>query len=582
MEKRTDVPDDSHAIGISQFSENFEKMASLASRLAAVTGQAAQKNPLIPKPDIEFLAKSLTGMFTSAAQDPKAFLEQQFGLWESAFKTHSAEKQTADKRFQSEGWTDNPYFTALRNQYLSLCDVARANLTAVDGLDEKEQLRLDFLREQLLAFLSPSNFPSTNPDVIKRAIDTQGASMTAGLETMIGDMEANGGRLAVSLADRTAFQVGENVAASPGQVVFENRMFQLIQYVPTTPKVHAIPLVIFPPWVNKFYILDLQEKNSFIRFAVAQGFTVFIVSWINPDASYAQTSFDDYMIEGARAAIDAAKDISGSEFCNAVGYCMGGTLLSCTMAWMAQKGIDDINAATLFTTILDFTDPGDLGALVNENAIASIKDYVSKTGIVEAHYIMQMFSFLRPGDLVYGPAVKHYLLGEKPPAFDLLYWNQDGPNLPGKMALQFFEGLYVENQLARGCFEVGEHVLDLGDIETPVYAVATVADHIAPWKTSFRGINMMKSKDMRFVLAGSGHIAGVINPATSQKYGHWLNPARPDDCDDWFETAEAKPGSWWSDWAEWLAQRSGKNTSNTAPAHPDYPAIEPAPGRYVR
>ncbi len=577
MEKPTEAPHENNA----QSGDGFEKIASLATRLMGVAGQAAQTNPLIPKPDVDFLAKSLSGIFKEAAEDPKAFLEKQVSLWTSAYQTHSAKKTVADKRFASDGWTDNPYFTALRNQYLAACDVARANLSTVGGLNENEQLRLDFLREQMLAFLSPSNFPSTNPDVIKRAMDTQGTSMITGLEAMIGDMEASGGRVSVSLADRTAFQVGENVAVTPGNVVFENRMFQLIQYAPLTDKVHAIPLVIFPPWVNKFYILDLQEKNSFIRFAVAQGFTVFVVSWINPDASYADTSFDDYMIDGARAAIEAAKEITGSEFCNAVGYCMGGTLLSCTMAWMAKEGIDDINAATLFTTILDFTDPGDLGALINANVIASLEEYVAKTGMVEAHYITQMFSFLRPGDLVYGPAVKHYLLGEKPPAFDLLYWNQDGPNLPGKMAMQFFRSLYVENQLANGRFALGGHVLDLSDIETPLYAVATISDHIAPWKTAFRGINLVKSEDARFVLAGSGHIAGVINPATSKKYGHWLNSARPDDCDAWFEAAEKQEGSWWSNWAAWLAQRSGMKTSKLAPTHSFYPVIEPAPGRYV-
>ncbi len=577
MEKQRETPTSEST----QLADNFEKIASLATRLMGVAGQAAQTNPLIPKPDIDFLAKSLSGIFSEAADDPKAFLEKQASLWTNAYQSHSAKQDIADKRFASDGWTDNPYFTMLRNQYLAACDVARENLRDVESLNEQEQLRLDFLREQLLAFLSPSNFPSTNPDVIKRAIDTQGASMITGLETMIGDMEASGGRVSVSLADRTAFQVGENVAATPGDVVFENRMFQLIQYRPTTDKVHAIPLVIFPPWVNKFYILDLQEKNSFIRFAVAQGFTVFVVSWINPDASYADTSFDDYMIDGARAAINAAKVIAGSEFCNAVGYCMGGTLLSCTMAWMAKEGIDDINAATLFTTILDFTDPGELGALINANVIASLEDYVAKTGMVEAHYITQMFSFLRPSDLVYGPAVKHYLLGEKPPAFDLLYWNQDGPNLPGAMAMQFFKSMYVENQLAKGAFKLGGHALDLSDIETPLYAVATISDHIAPWKTSFRGVNLVKSEDAQFVLAGSGHIAGVINPATSKKYGHWLNPARPDDCDAWFDAAQVHEGSWWQNWAAWLAQRSGKKTSNTTPAHADYPAIEPAPGRYV-
>jgi polyhydroxyalkanoate synthase subunit PhaC len=576
-----DQPTDKTGHPGSSLTDNFDKISTLATRLAALSAKAGQNNPLIPKPDLDFLAKSLSGLFNAAASDPQAFLQKQMDLWTSAYQKNSA-SPPSDKRFASPAWDENPYFTALRTQYHTACDVARSNLSQVEGLDPKEQARLDFLREQWLAFLSPSNFPSTNPDVLKRAIDTEGASMITGLETMLSDMEVAGGRIAVSLADRDAFVVGENVAVTPGSVVFENRMFQLIQYQPTTDTVHAIPLVILPPWVNKFYILDLQAKNSFIQFALAQGFTVFIVSWINPDASYADTSFDDYVIDGARKAVEVAKTIAGSEFCNVVGYCMGGTLLSCTMAWMAKQGLDDINTATLLTTIVDFSDPGELGALINENAIASISDYVAKTGVVEAHYIMQMFSFLRPDDLVYGPAVKHYLLGEKPPAFDLLFWNQDGPNLPGRMGMQALKGLYAENLLAKGRFTVGGHTLDLTDIETPIYALATKNDHIAPWKTCFSGIAKMTAEDMRFVLAGSGHIAGVINPATSQKYGHWVNPDRPDDLDTWLKAAEQQPGSWWADWAAWLAKRSGKKSAAPGPSHPDYPAIEPAPGRYVK
>ncbi len=580
-------PENQNILNLAELQENFAQASKLTQKLIKTLRANDRKATFLPSPDLQLFAKSMSAYFVDAAVNPADFFKKQLAAWKNVIEIAGLgldEEKAAwsDKRFANPLWNENLFFSSIRKQYQGMSELVRANLSNLDRLGDKDSQRLDFYREQFLNFLAPGNFLATNPDVLKKAVETNGASLVSGLENLINDLVENSGRFGVSLADTSAFEVGQNVATTPGEVVFQGRLFQLIQYKPTTKTVHETPLLIFPPWINKFYILDLQPENSFIKYAVSKGFSVFVVSWVNPDASHSDISFDDYMKKGSLKSIEKVKEITGKSQVNAIGYCVGGTLLTCTLAWMKQKNDDSIRSATFFTTLNDFENPGELGVFIDDKTVKSIAKQAGRDGFIDAHQIKQIFSYLRSNELVYGPAIKSYMLGIKPPAFDLLYWNGDSPNLPGKMAVEYLDRLYKGNLLVKGKLKFGGKTLDLADIDIPIYAVATINDHIAPWKASFSGLNNVASKEARFVLAGSGHIAGVINPANSVKYGHWMNPDRPDDLDAWFEAAEQQEGSWWNNWAIWLKERSGKRVKAASPGSDDYPPLEHAPGSYVK
>jgi polyhydroxyalkanoate synthase len=375
--------------------------------------------------------------------------------------------------------------------------------------------------------------------------------------------------------------VGENLATTPGEVVFRNHMFELIQYAPTTEKVHATPLIIFPPWINKFYILDLKEQNSLIKWIVDQGFTWFAVSWVNPDGTYRDIGLTAYVEDGSLPAIETVREICDVPKVNAVGYCIAGTTLSLSLTVMKARELDYVNSATLFTTLTDFSDRGEVGVFLDDDFVDGIEAEVTKDGFLDSYYMSKTFSYLRSNDLIYQPAIRSYMMGEAPPAFDLLYWNGDGTNLPGKMSVEYLRGLCQDDRFATDGFEVAGVQAQIGDVDVPLCAIACESDHIAAWKSSFRGVQKMGSRDKTFILSGSGHIAGIVNPPSKKKYGHWTNTDLSLSPEDWQAGAEAHEGSWWPMWGKWLAKKSGKKIAARAPGSDKFMPISPAPGTYV-
>jgi len=427
--------------------------------------------------------------------------------------------------------------------------------------------------------LAPSNFLMTNPQVLRETVRSGGQNLIRGMNNLLADLEKGGGQLRVSMTDESAFQLGRNVATTPGKVVHQTPLMQLIQYQPTTQEVHKRPLVIIPPWINKYYILDLREKNSFIRWAVAQGHTVFVVSWVNPDASLAQKGFDDYMREGALAAFDAVEKASGERELNAIGYCLGGTLLGATLGYLSNKNQNRVASATFFVSLLDFSEPGELGVFIDEEQVANLEKKMNQRGYLEGSEMAGTFNLLRANDLVWSFVVNNYLLGKDPFPFDLLYWNADSTRMPARMHSFYLRNMYIKNLLAEpGGIELDGVPIDLGTVRTPAYFISTVEDHIAPWKTTYKGAKYLGGP-VRFVLGGSGHIAGIVNPPAAKKYHYWVNDALPNTPEEWFTGAKQIPGSWWEDWQAWVERQNAGGPK--VPARIPANALEDAPGSYA-
>jgi polyhydroxyalkanoate synthase len=454
-------------------------------------------------------------------------------------------------------------------------------VTRVDGLPPKTAQKIDFYARQFVNALSPSNFVLTNPEVLRKTRESGGENLIKGLNNLLSDLENGRGNLRIKMTDTDAFKVGENIAVSPGQVIFQNDLIQLIQYTPTTEKVFTRPLVIFPPWINKFYILDLRPKNSLVRYLVNQGHTVFMVSWVNPDEHLAEKDFDDYMVDGVFAALDAIKQATGEAEVNAIGYCIGGTLLASSLGYMAAKGDERIKTATFLVTLTDFTDSGELGVFIDEEQIAALEEKMHRKGYLEGNDMATSFNMLRANDLIWNFVVNNYLLGNEPFPFDLLYWNSDATRMPPKMHSFYLRNMYQKNLLAQPCGIAMKNVdIDLSKITLPKYFLSCREDHIAPWKSTYKGAKNFGG-DTRFVLAASGHIAGIVNPPEGGKYNHFVNKALPDTADEWFAGATEVAGSWWPDWQRWVTSFDKTQTSARTPGSGKLKVLEPAPGTYV-
>jgi len=487
-----------------------------------------------------------------------------------------------DRRFSSPAWKSSPYHAFTAAAYLLNAKFMNALADAVE-VDEKIRKKIRFAVQQGIDAMSPSNFLATNPEAQQKIIDTKGESLTRGIMHMVADMR----RGHISQTDENAFEVGRNVATTEGAVVFENEVMQLLQYRPLTPKVHKRPLLMVPPCINKFYILDLQPDNSLIRYAVSQGHTVFVVSWVNPDESHSGTTWDDYIESGAIAAIETAQAISGEKQINMLGFCVGGTILSTALAVLAARGKKPASSLTLLTTMLDFSDVGGIDIYVDEAQVLQRERAIGKGGLMPGRDFAAAFSSLRPNDLVWNYVESNYLKGEEPPPFDLLYWNSDSTNLPGPMFCYYLRNMYLENKLLiPGRLSVSGDPVDLGRVQTPTFIYASREDHIVPWASAYVTtglINTGKRSNNRFVLGASGHIAGVINPPAKKKRSYWTNDDLPVAADQWLAEATEHPGSWWTEWTEFLASHAGemaaapKKYGNTR-----YKPIEPAPGRYVK
>ncbi|MDF1854747.1 class I poly(R)-hydroxyalkanoic acid synthase [Pseudooceanicola sp.] len=586
------APDSEH---LDRLHENLARVEELSQRLVNAFSRRDAARPELNAPDPSVFSKAAGAYWSEMLQDPAKIFEHQLEYWGKSVK-HFIEAQQVlakgalvapeddgpeDPRFSNPLWRSNPYFNFVKQQYQLNAQAIGQAVQDSEGLDPLERKRLTYFANQIVDMMAPTNFLATNPDALEKAAATEGQSLIDGLENLVRDIEANDGELLVRLADETAFQLGENIAASPGQVVYRNQMLELIQYAPSTETVHATPLIIFPPWINKFYILDLKAQNSMIKWIVDQGFTLFVVSWVNPDPTYRETALEDYIEDGFLAAVREVKAITGQKQVNAVGYCIAGTTLAITLSLMKKRGDTSIKSATFFTALTDFSEQGEFTPFLQDDFIDGIEAEVAERGYLRSHIMSRTFSFLRSNDLVYRPAIRSYMMGEAPPAFDLLYWNGDGTNLPGKMSVQYLRNLCQKNLFASDGLPMFGETLRLSDVDLPIFAVTCQTDHIAAWRDCYRGMQNTSSTALTFVVSESGHIAGIVNPPSKMKYGHYTNADTSPDAEGWFAAAKFHEGSWWPRWGKWLATRSGKKIAAREPGDSSHPALCPAPGTYV-
>lgn len=487
----------------------------------------------------------------------------------------------ADKRFSADEWVKNPFFNLLSQQYLLAKEHITSLLEHLEFRDERAAKRMKFFTRQYLDALSPDNFLQTNPQLMAETLQSHGRNLLLGLQNLLTDMEAGPSRLIISLTDKNAFKIGENIAITPGKVIYRNDLIELIQYTPQTPKVKSVPLLIIPPWINKYYILDLSASNSMVHWLVGQGITVFMISWINPDSSYAHKGIADYLIDGPLAAIKTIQTQLQVSKVNAVGFCIGGTLLAMLLAYNKARGDTSVNSATFLASLIDFSDPGDIAVFIDEKQVKKIEKQMQEKGYFEGHSMASAFNSLRASDLVWAYFIRNYLHGKPPVPFDILFWNTDTTNMAAKMHSQYLRWMYLNNDLIKpGKIKINKVPIDVSQIDIPTFFVSTKKDHIAPWQTTYKGFQLMKG-NKQFLLGGSGHIAGIVIPPGGEKYGYYLNPAHPKNPTTWLENAHYHKGSWWPEWLSWLNKKSGRQIP--APVFSKLPleAHMDAPGSYV-
>src|SRR6478609_7224679 len=547
-----------------------DSLASAADKSAKLLGdylaRQSKSGPSLATDEFG-LTKAFMEMAAKMLANPYRMAETQMNLWwdysalwqSSMLKLMGqtsvpvAEPMKGDRRFRHEDWQEHFLFDYVKQSYLIAARWLHNAVASVEGLDEHTQKKIDFFTRQYIDALAPSNFALTNPEVFRETVASGGQNLVKGLNNLLDDIERGNGQLKISMTDSKAFELGVNIATTPGKVVFQNELMQLIQYEPTTAKAWKRPLLIMPPWINKYYILDLREKNSFIRWAVNEGMTVFVISWVNPDEHLAHKDFEDYMLEGPIAALDAIKQATGEEDANVIGYCLGGTLLAATLGYLAAKQQKRIASATFMTALIDFTAAGELEVFIDESQVASLEKKMAERGYLEGSEMANTFNLLRANDLIWSFVINNYLMGRDPFPFDLLHWNCDSTRMPAQMHSFYLRNMYMHNRLREpGGITLAGVPIDLSKVNVPTYFVSAIEDHIAPWKTTYTGTGFMKG-DARFVLSGSGHIAGMINPPAANKYFYWTNAKLGPDADAWFEGAEQHEGSWWPDWRQWIS-----------------------------
>ncbi len=528
--------------------------------------------------------------------DPTRLVQAQLSLWQDYLKLWQSttqrlmggptepviEPNAGDRRFKDNAWTENAVFDYIKQSYLLTARWMQATVKQVDGLDDKTAKKIDFYTRQFVDAIAPSNFVLTNPEVLRTTIETGGENLVKGLDNLLKDLERGKGRLLIKMTDLEKFKVGVNIAVTPGQVIYQNDLIQLIQYEPTTSTVKRRPLLIIPPWINKFYILDLRPENSFIRWAVGQGHTVFVVSWVNPDERLARKTFEDYMSEGLLAALDAIEQATGEREANVIGYCLGGTLLAATLAYMKAKGSDDrIKSATYFVALVDFKEAGELSVFIDEEQLHFLEERMREHGYLEGSDMATTFNMLRANDLIWSFVVNNYLLGKEPFPFDLLYWNSDSTRMPAAMHSFYLRNMYQENKLVvPGGITLAGVPIDVSTITMPSFLLSTREDHIAPWKSTYAATQLYRGP-VKFVLAASGHIAGVVNAPGKSKYGHWENAKNPATPEEWLASATQYPDSWWPAWEKWVGKYAGGEVPARKPGDGKLKPIEKAPGSYV-
>jgi len=545
--------------------------------------------------DIGDMVRSIGHVAEYYMSDPKRAFDAQtelttqfINLWASTLQRFQgapvksvAEPDGSDKRFSDAEWRDNPFFDFLKQAYVVTSDWADDLVRRADELEPRKRDKARFYLRQVTAALSPSNFVATNPELLRTTLAESGENLARGLKMLAEDIHAGRGHLRIRQVDARPFKLGVNMAATPGKVIYRNELMELIQYEPTTPKVYKRPLLYVPAWINKYYILDLNPEKSFVRWAVAQGLTVFAISWVNPDERHADKGLDAYMHEGILAALTAIEDATGEIDVTAIGYCVGGTLLSVTLAYMAAVDDRRVSSATLFASLVDFTDVGDLKVFIDAEQLKAVEERMAEQGYLEGSHMAAAFNMLRPNDLIWSYYVNNYLKGKEPMPFDLLVWNSDSTRMPAANHNFYLRHCYLQNDLSNGRMVLSGKTLDLGRVTIPMYVLSSREDHIAPARGVFKGAQCFGGP-VRFVTAGSGHIAGVVNPADKPKYQFWTDGPPEGDFESWIAAAKETPGSWWPDWLQWVTAQASEKAPARKPGEGKLKAICDAPGEYVR
>ena len=576
-----------------------ESLAAAAEKSAKLMGDFIARNrgrECAAANDELGLGKAFMELAAKMLANPARIAEGQLSLWRDYMNLWQAsmlrmmsgqappvaEPAKGDKRFKDAGWHEYFLFDYVKQSYLITSRWLHEQVASVEGLSDTTKKKVQFFTRQYIDALAPSNFALTNPEVFRETVASGGQNLVRGLNNLLDDIERGNGQLRISMTDPKAFELGVNIATTPGKVVYQNALMQLIQYEPATAKVRKRPLLIIPPWINKYYILDLREKNSFIRWAVSEGMTVFVVSWVNPDAKLAHKDFEDYLVDGPLAALDAVRDATGEPDANVIGYCLGGTLLAATLGWLAAKKQKRIASATFMTALVDFTAAGELEVFIDEAQVASLEKKMQERGYLEGSEMANTFNLLRANDLIWSFVINNYLLGRDPFPFDLLHWNCDSTRMPARMHSYYLRNMYMGNKLREpGGLTLAGVPIDVAKTTAPTYFVSAIEDHIAPWKATYAGFGLMQGKK-RFVLSGSGHIAGMINPPAAGKYGYWTNGKPADAPDEWFAGATQHAGSWWTDWRAWIEPYLEREMPARVPGKGRLPVIEAAPGSYAR
>jgi polyhydroxyalkanoate synthase len=598
LEKPTAETPTIGAADVEAFARNVARLVEESGKALAAYLEPREKGEIktAMADDVTDAVKSIGQVAEYWFSDPKRAVELQtslgrayLDLWAGAVKRMAGENSApvatptvADKRFSDPEWSSNQFFDFLKQAYLLTANWADRLVKDADGVDPHIKQKAEFYVRQIVNAIAPSNFVLTNPELLRETFTSNAENLVKGMHMLTEDIRAGRGNLKIRQSDSNQFEVGRNLATTPGKVVYQNELMQLIQYAPSTEQVMKAPLLIVPPWINKFYVLDLTPEKSFIKWAVDQGITVFVVSWVNPDARQANAGFDEYMQLGPLAALEVVENITGEKKVHTVGYCVGGTLLAMALAYLATKKQSRALTATMFTAQVDFAHAGDLLVFVDEERVAALEQHMKEQGYLEASNMATAFNMLRANDLIWPYVVNNYLRGKKPFAFDILYWNSDATRMPAANHSSYLRNCYLDNKLSKGEMEVAGVKLDLKKIKVPLYNLATREDHIAPAKSVLTGSKFFGG-DVKYVLAGSGHIAGVINPPSKPKYQYWTSTATlGGDLDNWIASATAYPGSWWPDWLDWLKSHDKKTVPAREVGSDKYKPIEDAPGSYVK
>ena len=593
------------AVGSGAESENLPDPAEFSQQIAEIAEKSQQLvadflNRQAPDEGVGMantlaIGTAFLEMTARLMADPSRLVQAQLSLWNDYLTLWQRtaqrflgeetepviEPSAGDRRFRDVAWSENTLFDFIKQSYLLTARWMQSTVRDVEGVDERTARKVDFYTRQFVDALAPSNFLLTNPEALRATIESKGENLLNGLTNLLDDLERGKGRLAIKMTDMEAFRIGENIAVTPGKVVYQNDLMQLIQYEPTTEKVKRRPLLIIPPWINKFYILDLRPSNSFVRWAVSQGHTVFVISWVNPDEQLAAKTFTDYMLEGPLDALDAMEQATGEREANVIGYCLGGTLLASTLSYMAAKHDNRFKSATYLVTMVDFAEAGELSVFIDEEQLSALEERMNTKGYLEGRDMAKTFNMLRANDLIWSFVVNNYLLGKSPFPFDLLYWNADSTRMPAAMHSFYLRNMYQENLLAKpGGVSLDGVPIDLRKITVPSFLLSTREDHIAPWRSTYAATQIYRGP-VKFVLSASGHIAGVVNPPGG-KYGHWENENNPPTPEEWLATATAHPDSWWPLWERWISQYPGGEVPARHPGDGRLKPIEDAPGSYVK